>query len=119
MQVRYPDPQHVEIDVNLEKPGVVVLADVYYPGWELTIDDKPATIYQVNRLMRGAAVPKGKSRLVYTYNPRAFRVGRIVSMAGFGILALLALAFTLRPLDPIIGPLSETTSEESTPDATA
>ena len=51
-----PAPSVVELDVNLESPGVVVLADVYYPGWELTIDGMPAPIYRINRMMRGAAV---------------------------------------------------------------
>ncbi len=38
VKVRYPSPQRVELDVTLGSPGVVVLADVYYPGWKL--DDR-------------------------------------------------------------------------------
>jgi hypothetical protein len=104
VKVSYPNPQRVEIEADLERPGIVVLADVYYPGWELTIEGKPAPIYPVNRLMRGAAVPAGRSHLVYTYSPRSFRVGRVVSLSGLGVLALLALVFSLRPVDPIVGP---------------
>ena len=55
--VTYPSPQQAVLEVELESPGLVVLADVYYPGWQLTIDDKPAPIYRVNQLMRGALVP--------------------------------------------------------------
>ncbi len=103
VKVSYPSPQRVEIEANLERPGLVVLADIFYPGWSLTIDGTPAPIYQVNRLMRGAAVRAGNHHLVYTYSPRSFRVGRVVSLSCLGLLALLAVAFTLRPVDPILG----------------
>ncbi len=65
--VTYPSPQQAVLEADLESPGLVVLADVFYPGWQLTIDDKPAKIYQVNQLMRGALVPAGHHRLVYTF----------------------------------------------------
>ncbi len=107
VKVNYPSPQRVEIEADLERPGLVVLADVYYPGWSLTIDGKSAPIYQVNRLMRGAAVEAGNHHLVYTYSPRSFRMGRIVSLVGFGLLAALALVFSFRPVDPILGPQPE------------
>jgi hypothetical protein len=83
-------PQRVELRATLKSPGLVILADTYYPGWRLTIDGKPATIYRTNRLMRGAAVSAGTHTLVYTYEPRSFRVGAVVS--GAGLIALLALA---------------------------
>ena len=72
----------VVLDAALDRPGVVVLADVFYPGWTLTIDDQPATILRANRLMRGATVGAGRHRLVYTYQPTSFRVGAVLSLAG-------------------------------------
>jgi len=80
----------VELEVTLDRPGVVVLADVYYPGWHLTIDGKDAPVLRVNRAMRGALVKAGKSRLVFTYKPRSFRVGLILS--GVGVVLLLGCA---------------------------
>jgi hypothetical protein len=82
-------PQRVELRATLKSPGLVILADTYYPGWRLTIDGKPATIYRTNRLMRGAAVSAGTHTLIYTYEPGSFRIGVIAS--GAGLLALLAL----------------------------
>jgi hypothetical protein len=111
VQVSYSSPQRVEIDAALDAAGLVVLADVYYPGWELTIDGEPAPIYRVNRIMRGAAVPAGKHHLVYTYSPSSFRVGRMISVAGLGLLALLGVACTFHPVDPNIGPQLEPTPE--------
>jgi hypothetical protein len=81
-------PQRVVLEASLTHPGLVILADVFYPGWMLTIDGQPAPIYRANRLMRGAAVKEGKHRLVYTYEPRSFQVGAAISLSG--IAALLA-----------------------------
>jgi hypothetical protein len=95
--VSYPTPQRAELEASLDTPGLVILSDLYYPGWELTIDGRPSPIYRVNRLMRGAAVPAGAHHLIYSYAPRSFRVGRFVSSLGLGGLALLAMFSLLRP----------------------
>jgi hypothetical protein len=97
-------PQRVEIKATLERPGLVILADAYYPGWRLTIDGKPAPIYRANRLMRGAAVPAGEHVLVYTYEPRSFRIGLFISVGG--VVALLIWAgssWRARPIPLQVG----------------
>ena len=100
----YPDPQHAVLEVTLDSPGLVVLADIYYPGWELTVDGKPAPVYRVNGVMRGAAVAEGPHRLVYSYNPQSFRVGWRVSLAGVAVLVVLGLAFVRWPVDRVVAP---------------
>ncbi|MFO0890061.1 MAG: hypothetical protein U0790_13090 [Isosphaeraceae bacterium] len=111
VKVTYPNPQRVELQATLESPGLVILADVFYPGWTLTIDGQPAPIIRVNRLMRGAAVDPGKHHLVYTYEPHSFRVGGWISVAGLGLLALLSLGLWLRPAAP--GPWASPSSDEA------
>jgi hypothetical protein len=111
--VTYPSPQRAVLDATLESPGLVVLSDVFYPGWELTIDDAPAKIHRVNGLMRGAAVPAGKHRLVYTYRPRSFRVGLVVSIAGLAALSLLGLMCLFRPVHWVLAPATLFQSPES------
>jgi hypothetical protein len=83
------EPQRVDLDVQLERGGLVILADAFDPGWSLTIDDTPAPIYRTNRLMRGAAVAAGRHTLVYTYAPLSFRVGGAVSIGA--VVVALAL----------------------------
>jgi hypothetical protein len=85
--VKY-EPQRVELRAALDRPGLVILADTYYPGWRLTIDGTPARIYRANRMMRGAAVPAGEHTLIYSYEPLSFSIGSIISIAG--LLAWLA-----------------------------
>jgi hypothetical protein len=84
------EPQRVVLTANLMSPGVVILADVYYPGWELTIDGRDAEILRVNRMMRGAAVEAGSHRLTYIYRPRSFRWGMMVSLSALLIVVIMA-----------------------------
>ena len=98
VRVDYPDPQRVELVATLEKPGVVVLSDVDYPGWKLTIDGRPAPIHRVNRMMRGAAVGSGTHRLVYAYEPQSVRIGCIGSLIGLIGLASMAAICRASPV---------------------
>jgi hypothetical protein len=83
------EPQRVELTAVLDHPGLVILADTFYPGWRLTIDGADAPIYRANHAMRGAAVPAGTHRLVYTYEPASVRLGLRLSIAG--VIALTGL----------------------------
>ncbi len=94
VEIRRYEPQRVEIDTVLERPGLVILADIDYPGWTLTIDGTPAPIYRTNRLMRGAAVKAGRHTLVYTYDPLSFKLG--MGGTGFGLILLAALVLRVR-----------------------
>jgi hypothetical protein len=94
------EPQRVEIAVDLQSPGLVILADVDYPGWRLSIDGQPAPIYRTNRMMRGALVPSGSHRLVYTYEPLSFRIG--LGMSAAGLLALVGIAILGRRDGPAV-----------------
>jgi hypothetical protein len=85
------EPQRVELEARLKRPGLVILADVYYPGWTLTLDGQPTAILRANRLMRGAAVGAGTHRLVYTYDPSSFRLGGLISLVSIGLSLVLAV----------------------------
>jgi uncharacterized membrane protein YfhO len=75
--------------VRLHHPGIVILADAYYPGWRLTINGRPAPILRANQMMRGAAVSAGEHQLVYRYDPWSFRIGAGVSSVGVTVLLLM------------------------------
>ena len=83
------EPQRIELTAQLQTPGLVILADVFYPGWELTIDGVATRVLRANRAMRGALVSAGTHLLVYSYRPRSLLVGAAVS--GIGLVALMIL----------------------------
>ena len=87
------EPQRVEMTAKLDKPGMVILADVFYAGWKLTVDGKPEEMIRANRMMRGALVQSGEHKLVYTYEPESFRIGGAISILSLaGIFVALGLS---------------------------
>jgi len=96
--VRYDSPIHVVLQARLRRPGILVLADVFDPGWHLTIDGRPAPIFRANLLMRAATVAAGPHTLVYRYEPASVRLGAWGSLSGLAALAGLALLAYHRPL---------------------
>lgn len=93
-------PQRVEMTARLEKPGIVILADVFYNGWKLTVDGKPQEIIRTNRMMRGALLPSGDHKLVYTYEPESFQLGTKITAVSAICLVFLGIWCQLRPKGP-------------------
>lgn len=92
--VRYR-PGQVEIEAQLYCPGLVVLADQFYPGWvlEVATDGGPPRrwpVLRTNRVMRGAWLPAGRHRLIYRYRPGTFLVGATVSGLAWAAWAVAA-----------------------------
>jgi len=78
------EPHRIEIAVRAQGRGLLVLSEVYYPGWEATVNGAPAQIHKVNGLLRGVVVPAGNSRVTFRYRPRSVFAGAIL-----GFLALV------------------------------
>ena len=81
----------VEIEVDSPLPGMLILADAFYPGWRATIDGAETPIFPVDGLFRGVTVREGKERVVFRYNPSSVRIGFWISA-----LALAATLFEAR-----------------------
>jgi len=92
------DPNLVELDATLTAPGLVVLADTFYPGWTATVDGAPATILPTNHLFRGVRAPAGAHRIRFEYRPRSLALGAVLSLLTALGLAAGARRLRARPL---------------------
>jgi hypothetical protein len=79
-------PQRIELEASNPLAGFLVLSEVYYPGWEATVDDRKTEIHRTDYNLRGLAVPPGNHRVVFTYRPSSFRRGVICSVIGIVLL---------------------------------
>lgn len=74
--------------VSSQRGGVVVLSEIYYPGWTCTIDGEPADIARANYVLRAVRVPAGEHEVIMTFDPQTVHITEAVA---YGALALLAL----------------------------
>lgn len=80
-------PTRIEIELAMQTPGVVVLADMWASGWRATLDDVPTAIARVDLALRGVKTPAGRHRLVFSYEPASFALGVRLASGGFVALA--------------------------------
>lgn len=57
------------IEVDTDQPGLLVLHDIYYPGWRATVDEVPSPILRANILFRAVEVPAGHHVVRFEYAP--------------------------------------------------
>jgi hypothetical protein len=82
-------PDQVEVDANLTTPGLLVLSEISYPGWTALVNGSPASIVEVDGLLRGVALPAGQARVEMSFRPMSLVAGGIVTV--LGVVLWLAL----------------------------
>jgi hypothetical protein len=72
------------MDVDAPAASFLVISQTNYPGWHVSVNDKPAHLYQTNYAFQGVAVPAGRSRIVLEFWPASLTLG-----AGITLFALV------------------------------
>jgi hypothetical protein len=89
--VEYED-ERVVLNVRAESRGYVLLADSWYPGWEATVDGKPAPIHRADFIFRAVEVEAGEHRVEFVYRPISLAIGALISAAS--LVVSIAVAAT-------------------------
>jgi uncharacterized membrane protein YfhO len=69
----------VGLDVKTNDNAFLVLSDVYYPGWQASIDGESTHIFQTDYVLRGVAVPPGTHLVKFDYRPVRFFAGALLN----------------------------------------
>ena len=88
--VKY-EPNNLQYTIESKKGGVVVFAEIYYPGWTATIDGQPAELGRVNYILRALNVKAGKHTVVLDFHPTSISTTETIAYIAIVIL-LLAIA---------------------------
>lgn len=76
------------LDVDAAGTGLLVLSEMYYPGWIATVNGRNSKIYPVDGALRGIAVGAGRNHIEVVYRPSSVRAGAVISI--MTILCVLA-----------------------------
>ncbi|MEK6280508.1 MAG: YfhO family protein [Acidobacteriota bacterium] len=77
----------MEVQTSSAAPAFLVTSDVYYPGWQASVNGNPVEIFRTNYALRGVQVPAGRNTVRFEFKPKTFYYGFAISA-----LSLLALA---------------------------
>jgi membrane protein YfhO len=65
-------PDRVQVEVDSDRYGILVLHEAYYPGWVADVDGRPARILRANVLFRGVEVGEGHHVVTFRFAPFAY-----------------------------------------------
>lgn len=85
--VKY-EPNNLQYTIDSKKGGVVVFAEIYYPGWTATIDGQPAELGRVNYILRALNVKAGKHTVVLDFHPTSISTTETIAYIAIIILLL-------------------------------
>jgi hypothetical protein len=85
----------IAIETRADKPSVLVVSEIFYPGWEATVDGRAVPVRLTDYLLRGVYVEAGSHRVEMRYRSPALRYGALISLFTLLLLALLG-AFSVR-----------------------
>jgi hypothetical protein len=89
-------PERVVAEITTNSPGLLVLTDLFYPGWLAEEDGRRLEIRRADGFFRAVALPAGTHRVTFRYRPLSVLVGAGISVAA--LLAMLVLAARGEPI---------------------
>lgn len=79
----------IVLSVNANCNSILSSSEVYFPGWQATIDGRQTRIYESNLAFRSIFIPQGRHGIVMYYNPQVFYVGGVISVFSLFIYMVL------------------------------
>jgi hypothetical protein len=84
------EPCRVELELAGDRPGFLVLAIPWYPGWTAVVDGRRSRLLRANYAFQALALDAGAKSVVLEYAPRSFRWGAWISalslLVGVGLV---------------------------------
>lgn len=98
-RITHFDPQRLTVEAKLAQPGLLVLGEAWFPGWQATVTtggkSHAAPVYRTNRVLRGVWLPAGKHQVEFRFQPASFYRGAWLSGVSWLLVAIVGVV-TLR-----------------------
>lgn len=85
-------PNRLVYESSSPKDGVVVFSEIYYPGWQATIDGTPVDIARADYILRAINVPAGKHTIEMWFDPQSLHTTETIAYVALVLLLLGVVA---------------------------
>ncbi|MBE0686486.1 MAG: YfhO family protein, partial [Anaerolineaceae bacterium] len=90
-----PSVNAIVVDYTSDKPGWIVVRQNWFPGWHAIIDGgEDYSIEKVDYLFQGVLVPAGKHSIVFTYKPKSFSIGLLLSIISVILILISQVSYS-------------------------
>jgi hypothetical protein len=83
-------PNRLVVEAKLDLPGLLVVSEIWYPGWKALDNGDETSIVRANVVLRGVHLEPGHHIVEFEYRPWTVQVGMVLSS-----ITVLALIFAL------------------------
>ncbi|WP_294471295.1 YfhO family protein [uncultured Bacteroides sp.] len=82
------EPNRLVYKTSSDKDGVAVFSEIYYPGWQATIDGQPVDIARADYILRAINIPAGEHTLEMWFDPKSIHVTESIAYAALALLLI-------------------------------
>jgi len=86
----------ITLRTRADTPRLLVLSEVYYPEWKVTVDGKPGMVLRADYILRAVAIAAGEHEITFRYDATLVRRWRRASSTALIVVALIFVGFTVR-----------------------
>jgi len=86
-QIREYRDNSITLDAETDRDGLLVLSEIYYPGWKAFVDGNETEIFRTDYSLRSLYVPAGKHDVVVTFRPASFLYGGWITLGSLFLCA--------------------------------
>lgn len=83
------------IEVSAAGPGELVLSEIAYHGWKVSVDGKPAMMDTIDGIFRGVHLSRGTHQVQFVYRPVSLYIG--LALAGLAYIIIVVFIAYRRP----------------------
>jgi hypothetical protein len=94
VQIAHQTPNSLVLNVATPTDSLLVLSEIHYPGWQVTVDGQASSILSVDYILRGVPIPAGQHSVEIFYRPVTFIWGALIS--GITLAGLVVWGFWIR-----------------------
>jgi len=93
-QITYYSPNKIVVSSKIQKPGFLVLSEIYYPDWKAYDNGKEVTILRANQIFRSVYLNAGYHSVVFKYEPFSLKLGILITSVtlAFMLVCLLLIS---------------------------
>ena len=73
-------PNEIVVHANLSNPGVLVLSEMWYPGWKAYDNGRETDVLRADYTLRGVYLDEGIHEVRFIYHPASLKFGALVSV---------------------------------------
>ncbi len=84
IEVMEESSSRINLKVKNPKEQQLIFSQLYYPGWQATIDGQPSRIFRADGIFQSVHLPEGNHEVEWKYVPYSFMAG-----AGISFMSLM------------------------------